>query len=31
MSLKDKSGVVAGASRGLGLGLTQVLVEQGAR
>jgi NAD(P)-dependent dehydrogenase (short-subunit alcohol dehydrogenase family) len=31
MSLKDKIVVVTGGSRGLGLGLVEALVEQGAR
>src|SRR5712671_2939076 len=31
MSLKDKSIVVTGGSRGLGLGLVEALVEQGAK
>ena len=31
MSLKDKTIVVTGGSRGLGLGLVEALVDQGAR
>lgn len=31
MSLKDKTAIVTGGSRGLGLGLVEALVEQGAR
>ena len=31
MSLKDKNIVVTGGSRGLGLGLVEALVDQGAR
>lgn len=31
MSLKDKSVVVTGGSRGLGLGLVEALVDQGAK
>ena len=31
MSLKDKNVVVTGGSRGLGLGLVEALVDQGAR
>jgi NAD(P)-dependent dehydrogenase (short-subunit alcohol dehydrogenase family) len=31
MSLKDKNAVVTGRSRGLGLGLVEALVAQGAR
>ena len=31
MSMKDKSVIVTGGSRGLGLGLVEALVERGAR